>query len=61
MKPETKLKKVKNNLIKNNSFKELEADKAIKETLIFLNIKNYSVSYFTRFLINTYNVNGVER
>ena len=61
MKLQTKLNRAEANLIKYNGFTSEEAKTAINKTLEFVDLEKYTVKYFCNFLINTYNVEGVER
>lgn len=61
MKIETKIKRVVNSLMKDNNFLLAEAKKAVTKTMQCFNLEKVSPSYFKDALLNTYNVDGVER
>jgi hypothetical protein len=60
MKVETKLKKAVAELLK-RGFNENTANDAIAETNRWFQLENYTVSYFIDALVNTYEINGVQR
>ncbi len=61
MKLETKIKRAIKNLVNKHFWSEEKAKLAVCETMNYFNLEKVSVVYFTDAVINTYNVDGVER